>query len=184
MCGFFPHINFVTLWTQTGCPTIVFISETICLELLSDSTALRPWSHSTSFSSDSATAMGPCGTTLLFHLAAKLRVPHTTSDWIISYNGSPNPETFTYAYQFIIKDIIQDRDEQPYEEVRSEGNESRNFCPQGVGVHPPPLRWMCSPFWTLYFRDFYGGFLMIFNSISSPSPLPARQRIGFKVPSF
>ena len=137
MCGFFPHINFVTLWTQTGCPTIAFISETIYLELLSDSTALRPRSHSTSFSSDSATVLGPCGTTLLFHLAAKRRVPHTPPDWIISHDGSPNSETFTYVYQFIIKDIIQDREEQPYKEVRSEGTESRNFCPQGVGVHPP-----------------------------------------------
>lgn len=109
---------------------------------------------------------------------------YPTSDWIISYNGSPNPETFTYVYQFIIKDIIQDRDEQPYKEVRSEGTESRNICPQGVGVHPPPLRWTCSPFRTLYFRDFYGGILMIISSISSPSPLPAGQRIGFKVPSF
>ena len=107
MCGFFPHINFVTLWTQTGCPTIAFISETIYLELLSDSTALRPRSHSTSFSSDSATVLGPCGTTLLFHLAAKLRVPHTPPDWIISHDGSPNSETFTYVYQFIIKDMIK-----------------------------------------------------------------------------
>ena len=47
-------------------------------------------------------------------------------------------ETFTYVYQFIIKHIMQDRDEQPYEEVRSEGTESRNFCSQGVGVHPLP----------------------------------------------
>lgn len=58
-------------------PTIAFNSETIYLELLSDSTALRPWSHSPSFSSDSVTVMGPCGSTLLFNLAAKLRVPHT-----------------------------------------------------------------------------------------------------------
>lgn len=42
----------------------------------------------------------------------------------------------------VIKDVMNDADKQPDEEIRRErsrgGPECRNFCPHGVGVQYPP----------------------------------------------
>lgn len=68
---------------------------------------------------------------------------HPTSDWIIfSSQYSKLKHSYIYSSHHQ-KDIIQEPEARErrgtvYKEVRSEGTESRNFCPQGVGVHPLP----------------------------------------------
>ena len=100
----------------------------------------------------------------------------------MAINGSQNSgKCFSYVYQFIIKNIVKDTNEQADEEIyraRSGRVLSTGFSVQvEFGVFYPPTMWIHSPTWNLsepHSWDFYGNFITVgvINSISSPSPLP------------
>lgn len=78
MCRFFPTptTNSPTLQTPTECPTFQFISDTIYLELASDSTGIRTQFHKTVLTSDASHKYWV--PTLLFDWAIKLGIPPHT----------------------------------------------------------------------------------------------------------
>jgi len=83
---------------------------------------------------------------------------------MIRSNGSQ--KSGEHVFQFIIKDIIKETEEQPGDEVhreRSGKGQYRSLCPSGVGVFHPPAYGCIHPprrSPSSEFKDFYGDFIM------------------------